>query len=385
MPALPSVPVMRRRQVGVVAAALVLAVVAAACDGDADAADRPTGTPVPSPSYQEGEREPGSTARLCAKVSQRTVRMVGMKAPFRDYDEDDHRCEWTEDESTEHVFVERELTVRIQAYEPPATRRDYSATDEAKHRFRRIDGWGLRETSRVRGLADEAKLARSLDPASRGGEVLLAARHRNVIVDVRVRVNPRSVRVSRRAVAYGALERAALSAMSEVLGGLTGRPVPKPTASAKPGAGEVSAVRDVCAAVRTAGRLAPGVPRLADSRRDSRRAGRCAWVGDEYRQPSLIVEVAAIAPSGVDGASGTQVARQLFDGIDGKETGHEGLGDEAKVDTVDYSSGGRGITLVVREGNLLVAVNHDREHDATKRQLERDAARVARDVLAGYR
>ncbi|MQA04477.1 MAG: hypothetical protein GEV07_17745 [Streptosporangiales bacterium] len=122
----------------VVAAVLGVALVAGGCTGgDVEATPSSTG-PKPSPTVRKGEHTPDPSAELCHAVSTRTLRKLGITEPeISAYGE----CSWSQDDSDDDHSMRRELTVTESTYTPPLTRRSYTASKEARARFRRLAGW----------------------------------------------------------------------------------------------------------------------------------------------------------------------------------------------------------------------------------------------------
>lgn len=368
---------------------LTLTFAVAGCTGDAAGGRTQTATPSRSASYRPGELTPHSLPDLCPAVSARTLRQLGLDHATRDTSQG---CDWSRHEgSGTHVEVQRSLSVTTTVYEPPATRRGYSATDEARYRFRSPYERATVHTVPVRGLGDEAKTARTFVPSAKSSTVWLVVRVRNVVADVSTDMKSRLPFGHGRLPAYGTLEAATLAVATEVVAKLAASASPSPSATPS-GApayrqGEIRRARDVCRALADVGRrLAPGVPRRDISRPGSATSGGCAWWEAGEGRPDLTVQVEAIPPSPVTGETATRTADELYDTSAGTgRTGGRAVGDEAKA----RSYGGdhwttRTSYLLVRKANLLVHVEYDRSDDPTSDQLRRDAITVARKVLAGY-
>ncbi|MQA81105.1 MAG: hypothetical protein GEV10_21915 [Streptosporangiales bacterium] len=366
------------------AVAVVAALTAAGCEGDQpDEANTPT--PLASGSYGAGERTPGSVTDLCDAVSAKSLDRLGVEATT---EQASPRCAWREGDDDSRWQADRELTAEIQAYQQPVTRRESSATDEAKHRFRRLPGWEGSRAIPVRGLGDEARLARTWTPSHKEASVFLAVRVRNVVVDVHMTAESVLEPSHGQVPPVGELEAGVLAAVRDLLGELGARRAsPTVMPSASPGAGEVSRVGEVCGAVGAARRLAPGLrARDISPPRTSAASGCTWWENDGYR-PDLTVQVEAIRPSTLTGESATEVARRLTFAARGEPTKEPPEGaDEARIDHYDFESGrARSAYVVARKANLVVSVEYGRWHHPSKRQMERDAVAVAEDILAGYR
>lgn len=371
----------RRAMSGVL---VVAALTAAGCTGDEPEETAGSPTPLASASYRAGERTPGSVTDLCAEVSAKSLDRLGVEATT---EQATPLCAWREAGDSDR-YVDRELTVGTRAYEQPVTRRDSSATDEAKHRFRRLPGWeGVRGIA-VRGLGDEAKLARAWSPSFRRSSVFLAVRTRNVVVDVHMTVEADLEPDYREVPPVSELEAGVLAVVRDLLAELGERRAsPTATPGASPGAGEVRRVGEVCGAVGAAGRLAPGLrARDISPARTSAASGCTWWENDGYR-PDLTVQVEAVAPSALTGESATEVARRLAFAARGEPVKDPPEGaEEARIDHDDFESGRqRTVYVVARKANLLVSVDYGRWHHPSKRQVERDAIGVAEDILVDYR
>ncbi|MQA04478.1 MAG: hypothetical protein GEV07_17750 [Streptosporangiales bacterium] len=199
----------------------------------------------------------------------------------------------------------------------------------------------------MRRFGDEAKVARFLLPASKRAEVWIAVRDRNTIVEVRARIQSLADSGGDRMPAFDQVEAGTLAAARELLVELAGGKQPAPPRVGYRD-GEFDTVRPVCSAVPTANRLMPGVKQWDTSPPGGRRPG-CAWTDNETEQPSLAVDVEAIAPSRTTGDDATAVARTLYYTNDGERLTEDGLGDEAKLDWFAYGGGrSRTVRVVVR-------------------------------------
>lgn len=368
------------------AVAVLLVSLAAVTGCSGGSSEGSTGSPsassTPSTSYRQGEMRPDAVPDLCAAVSTRTRRTLGVDHALPPSTGD---CTW--DEREDHGFVQdtRELSVSHVAYAPPETRRDYSATDEARYRFRRPVGWVGRRTVPVPDLGDEAKLTRSLDFDQKHSSVWVVVRVRNVIVDVRADMASELEPGDGRLPPFTAVEAGTMAAAREAVAALRAGPSPTPSPSMTYADGDIRRVRDVCrAAGRDGARLVPGVAKRDITTPGGSTAGGCAWWTNTSERPELVVHAEVIPPSGATRESGTQVARGLYFLNQGAAmTGRGSPGDEAKADY--FRSGAFGsVDVLVRKGNLLVHVEYGRWHDPSKAGLERDAAGVAAHVLAGY-
>jgi hypothetical protein len=354
------------------------------CSGGSSAGSTvsPSASPTPSASYRRGEIRPGSVPDLCAAVSTRTRRTLRV----------DHAsppstggCSWTEREDHGFVRDTRELSLSYLAYAPPETRREYSATDEARYRFRRPAGWVGRRTVPVPRLGDEAKLARSLEFDQKHSSVWVAVRVRNVIVDVRAEMTSELEPGDGRLPPFAAVEAGAMAAAGEAVAALHAVASPRPSPSPTYADGEVRRVHGVCPAVdRDGARLAPGVTKRDITTADGSTAGGCTWWDNTGERPGLTVQAEAVPPGAATGESATQVAKDLYYLNRGAPmTGPGAPGDVAKARY--YRSGAYGsVDLLARKGNLLVAVEYERWDHLSKAGMERDAAGVAAHVLAGY-
>lgn len=360
-------------------AVLGVALVAGACTGgDVEATPSSTG-PKPSPTVRQGEHTPDPGAELCHAVSTKTLRKLGITEPDVSANDD---CQWYQYDSGDYQSMRHELTVTESTYTPPLTRRSYTATKEARARFRRLAGWAGVPTVPMRGFGDEAKVARWLAPANKTAEVWIAVRHRNTILEVKSLIQADAG--GDRMLAFDQVEAGTLAAARELLAELSGGEQRAPSRVAYRD-GELDTVRPVCSAVPAANRLAPGVKRWDTSPPGGRRAG-CAWTENEGERPSLVVDVEAIAPSRTTGDSATAVARTLHYTTDGDRLSEDGLGDEAKLDWFVFEKGrSRTVEVVVRQRNLLVSVEYERWQHPDKEQMRKDAIGVARDILREYR
>lgn len=222
------------------------------------------------------------------------------------------------------MAVERSLSVTATVYEPPATRRGYSATDEARHRFRSPYERGTAHTVPVRGLGDEARTARSYLPSDKSRAVGLVVRVHNVVVDVSTDMKSQLPFGHGRLPAYGTVEAATLAASREVVAELaaatspSASPAPSPTQVPVPGyrPGEMRRVHDVCRAIGDVGdRLAPGVPRRDVAPPGSATSGGCAWWEPDERGTDLTVQAEVIPPSPVTGETAYDAAVAAASGI----------------------------------------------------------------------
>lgn len=365
--------------VGGVAAIMVVVLVGGGCtDGDVEATPTTTG-PKPSPTVRSGEHTPDPAAELCRAVSRRTLQQLDMgQAEVSVYGE----CSWSQDESSDRRSIERELTVGYRTFTPPLTRRDYTATKEARARFRRLSGWGGVPTVPVAGFGDEAKVARFLQPSGKGAQVWLAVRDRNTIVQVKAVFDSLSPSGHDALPTFDRVEEGAVAAAGDLLEELTGkRPAKRPVSAH--GDGEIEKVHPVCG-MSGADRLVPGGRRWDISRRGPRARG-CAWTDDGDYAPSLVVDVEALTPSATAGDTATELARRLYYANEGEKLTGDGLGDEAKLDWYVYDGGkSRTAQLLVRQRNLLVYVEYERWRHPDARQMRQDAIAVARDVLRKY-
>lgn len=372
---------MRGRR-ALIAVAVVTALAVTGCQEDEPEETANTPTPLASGSYGAGERTPGSVSELCAKVSAKSLERLGVDATS---EQASPQCSWDERDDDSRWQADRELTAQVTAYQQPVTRREKSASDEAKHRFRRLPGWEGSRAIPVRGLGDEASLARTWNPSHKEGSVFLAVRVRNVVVDVHMTVESLLEPTHGAVPPMSELEAGVLAVQRDLLAELgVRRASPTATPSASPGTGEVRRVGDVCGAVDAARRLAPGVrARDISPARTSAASGCTWWQNDGYR-PDLTVQVEAVGPSTLTGESATEVARRLSFAVRGTRAKDPPAGaDEARIDHYEFESGrARSVYVVARKANLLVSVEYGRWHHPSKRQMQRDAVAVAEGVLA---
>lgn len=335
-----------------------------------------------SASYEHGERTPGSVRDACTAVAGRTLARLGLHGPPRHVFGPD-TCNWGDPITSVH-HVRRDLRVTVGAVAPTA---HGTATEAATRAFGKLRGFeGDREHNRdvkhpvpVRGLGDQAKLARRWSPSLKRTGASVMVRLGNVIVTANMVVETATTRAYARVRPQAELEAGVAAAAQDVLrrlGGTSAAPTPAPSASG--GRSEIRRVRDVCDGTHGTARLVSGAAPRDIGPVHSTVADGCAWGED------LVVQVEASAPRTLTGESGTDVARQLMYLTYGKRAKQPPKGaEEAKT---DYSKSGVGggdrATLVVRRANLIVAVECFER--ASKRQLRRDAVRVAEEVLAEY-
>lgn len=384
MPGTSTVGRVRMITVGVLLGCLLLT---SACTSDEpDEAQSSWHPPSPSPNWQKNDYRPGSVDDLCTSVSERALRTMGITDAAVDTDDslsdsEVKTCSWTHEYDSSDYQVDRTLSVRYTAYEPPATRRDYTPTREAKYKFRVPDGWQGRTSSPVRGLGDDAKVSRHLELDERDGGVWLAVRHRNLVIDVRAESGDELGSIGHGSTpTLDALEAGARAAMTDILTRLelTAKYGKVPAA----GDGEVTRAKAACDAV--GGELTPPFDPHDTTEKGSPLSSGCAWTSDDLDGPELTVDVEVVTPSRLDGRSGTAIATGLFHDSYAKLRDGSKVGDETKVGRSSFEDE-RTIWVHARKGNLLVTVEYERSGRPSERTLERDATAVAKDVLEDYR
>lgn len=374
-----------RTIIAVAVAAVALA--AGGCTPQEPGKRSSSSTPSASASYRNGERTPGSVRDACTAVTKKSLARLGLGGAPR------HRfgpntCNWGDPvRSVRHVL--RDLRVMVGAVEPTE---QSTATEAATRAFGRLHGFeGDRKHSRdvqrpvpARDLGDQAKLARRWSHSPKRAAVSLMVRTGNVIVTVEMREESSTASAYRRIGSQAELEKDVLAAAEDVLGRLGKRsPSPAATPSVSYPPHEIRRVLNVCSAVDDGARLVPGAPSRDIRPAHTTAAGGCYW---EAGEPSLVVQVEASAPRAYTGESGTDVARQLTYLAHGKRATKLPDGaDEAKTDySVSKKYRYRFANLVVRRANLVVAVEYQNWAEPSKRQMQRDAVRVAEEVLAEY-
>lgn len=344
--------------------------------GTGESTPSATASASPTPTYRAGERTPGSVSDLCGAISRRTLHRLGFSEPTVQ----DNGCGWHEDYDRGSSEAEQDLTVRHEAFAPPQTRRQDTATDQARYKFRRLPGWEHVETTPVRGMGDQAKVSRLLTLPTRHAHVWIAVRWHNVIIEVQVKSRG-SVR------SFDELEAGTVAATQDVLAALDETAPREPTVSSpgSPG-GPVERIRDVCDSVTAARRLVPGATLSNTAPKGSGLSAGCRWEYDGDERPDLDVNVEVIRPSRTTREGATRVARRFFRRADGEKVAHrDGIGNEAKLDHFSYDSGSHvEATLVARKGNLLVCVEYGRWKHPQREELDRDVLGVARRILEEY-
>lgn len=366
----------------IIGGCLLTLLVTTGCTGGGEPSSTPsTHTPKATPTIRKQEFSSEDAPQFCEAVSDKTLRKLGMRGPDIDTS---LGCSWREDDDSSGD-VERELTVDRRTYDPPLTRRSYTATKEARVRFSRLSGWEDVQTTPVRRLGDQAKVARHLRSSGTIEDVWLAVRERNVILEVKASNNAHLSASNGKVVPFGQLESAAVAAAGELLGKLTADRQSAPRVAGYRD-GESKSAHPVCSAVKTARRLVPGISAKDTSTKGVPYARGCTWSDrDGHEQPSLDVDVQAIPPSRSTGETATQSARVLYYTNSGRKL--NGLGDDAKLELDRFTFKGeesRTASVLVRKGNLLVFVEYQRWHHPSKAQVRRGAVETAKDVLKGY-
>ncbi|GAA2069308.1 hypothetical protein GCM10009801_18750 [Streptomyces albiaxialis] len=352
-------------------------------------------TPLRKRGWREGDLRPDEVATACEAVSptaRKALRVYrkGMPPP-----ED---CSWEERYAPSHA--ERRLDVTVTAHQPGGD--GEPAVSVARKAFRSAgeekngdggdggDDGAFAGAHRLKGLGDEAKsLAHgSVRDSASGARILV--RHRNVTVRVTARTEALEDGLRGEVPPRHRVEAAARVAAADVLKRL-GADVPGSARRlADPAGGGTSEAEPVCARLRSeAARLAPGAEALDTTPKggaDGRVTG-CVWESGDDLSPSLSVRVKAVPDSPLTGESAAELAGDAVTPEDGAEM--RGLGDEARIERDSFTfrrtgNMNRRHTLTVREGNLVVTVEHQRWHHPPKSRLDTDVRRVARRVLSAY-
>jgi len=364
------------------AAVLVLLAVSGCTGGTPDSAPSPSGTAAPSSRWRAGEF---TTDRLtCDAISPQALSRLNMDDRPQIVGNLCHAYESAEDGD-----VTRSFDFRVRRYTPSKLRPDSSATGEARHEFRHPNEWRNAEygsDTAVRGLGDEAKIARLVLGHDWTHRAAVTVRVRNVVFQVRAEVQSHDEHARGGVQPIGDLETGVLAAAREVLARLTPGATPPPAASYRPG--EVRTVRDVCDSVDASDRLFPGVTgdRSASA---SPRGGGCMWErehGDE-KNDFLLVNVEAVPPSPVGGVAATRVAAAVArPWSDDTPASLRGVADDVRRFRYD---GGRlhHASVQARRGNLLVSAEFKRwTGGAPKRSraMEKQVVGVVKQIFADY-
>ncbi|MDL4775562.1 hypothetical protein [Actinomadura xylanilytica] len=363
-----------RRAAGTAALAAALLV----CGCSEDDGGRTTASASPTASWRPNEFR-GPVTNLCTAVSVGTLRRLRVEpsAPVR---ATVPRCEWQNERGDD---VNRHLNMDLKVYEPPQTRLEYSATKEAAYRFRHLPGWeALGPGTPVGGFGDEAKIVRGWWPFRNLQTIRLAIRVRNAVLQV---TSQQSVSLSRhrdQVSPLAELEGAAAVAVREALTRLGPPETPEPPVAAPPfAAGEVSDTGEVCEGLTAPGRLVPGITRHGAETADPMTSG-CAWSEDDGERPALTIDARAFSPSPLTGETGTQIATALLRRWRGDGSPAPKLGDEARTDHLEFRKGlSRTSRLLVRHRNMLLYVDYDRWHNASKKAMDKETIGIAKAVL----
>jgi hypothetical protein len=287
-------------------------------------------------------------------------------------------CDWREDDEDRRDHVERTLIVSGLAYRPDKT----GATDQARAAFRDPPGWTkFGPAVPVRGLGDEAKLVRDLNPSVARRHVALAVRWRNVLTLVDLDLESLLERNRGRIPPSSEVEAGAVAVARDILAGVHAPPAPAPATPPYAG-GEVRKVRVTCDSIGAARRLVPGISRHPIAGSDLR-AG-CDWSENDGERPALTVEAEVVPPSAATGETGTRIATTLFGQWRPKDPRVPKLGDEARIDHFTFESGvSRSSSVVARRGNLLVYVSYGRWNHPSTAMMDAEVIDIAKAVLAG--
>jgi hypothetical protein len=282
--------------------------------------------------------------------------------------------------------VERTLAVRSTFYAPSVTRPPFSATDQARQGFQSPQEWERSAPAMpVRGLGDEATIARRFYPGGKERGVVLTVRLRNAVIQIDVKEWALLEPYWGRVPPVAEVEAAAVAAARQILARLDSRPAPVASVPAYL-PGEVRRVGNICDSVGAADRLVPGIRRRDISPAGSALDSGCHWGQNQGRRPSLTVEAEVITPSPATGQTASQIATALFPlwKIAGARALR--LGDEAKMHHFDFRSGAyRASTVFLRRGNLLVYVDYGRWNHPSIKMMDNEVINLAKAVLADNR
>jgi hypothetical protein len=287
-------------------------------------------------------------------------------------------CYLREDAKDQNDHVDRTLTVSGLAYRPAKT----GATDQARAVFRDPPGWKRsRPAVPVRGLGEEAKLVRTLNPSVAQRHVALAVRWRNVFTLIDLDLNSALDRNRGRIPPSSEVEAGVLAVARDILAGIHVPPAPAPTAPAYL-SGEARKVKVTCDSIGAARRLVPGISRHPIAGSDLR-AG-CDWSENDGERPDLTVEAEVIPPSAATGETGTRIATTLSGQWRPKDPRVPKLGDEARIDHFTFQAGlSRTSSVVARRGNLLVYVSYGSWNHPSTAMMDAEVIGIAKAVLAG--
>ncbi|WP_419997521.1 PQQ-binding-like beta-propeller repeat protein [Streptomyces boninensis] len=374
---------------------------------DAETIRQWDGTKTKKRGWRKGDLRPDAVANACEAVSptaRKAMLVYRKKLPPPE------GCAWVERFAPDGA--DRELDVTVTAHQPggdkdpdtvpsPGSSRKLTpavavakkafratGTGKGKVKIERDAGKILADAHPLTGLGDEAKSNAygTVEDGISRADILV--RYRNVTVRVKA-MTEASLDYRRGEVPpQHRVEAAARVAAADVLERL-GADVPAAARRlAEPVGGEIDEVKSVCSRLRSeSAALVPGIKALDTTSKggaDGRVSG-CVWESDADGAPSLTVRVKAVPDSPLTGESAEKQAKDEIASTDGEKL--SGFGDEARLDTFTFEHTGeksRHHTLTVRQGNLLLYVDHKRWHHPSKSQLDADVRRVARRVLSAY-
>lgn len=351
---------------------VIMLTVLAGCTGGPGPTSTGTGAPAGIRSgWQEGEFT--QDRDICTAVSEATVARLSL-SPAGKAAEDPPSCVWTERGSR----PTRRLSIVQLRYRPPA---GGTAAREAKRAFQAPEGWVYRASAPVRGLGDQAMLARRFEPGLRLREVALAVRVRNVILLVKAssgthveeRAPARVADLSGRVVPLGDLEMAVEAAARDVLPAFGVKPAPSRPAPAL-GEREIGRIGKICGTVDTWEHPLKGLEVTDVRAAGSERARACRWgprrPGGSARPvqaTELAIEAEVVPPSRLTGETATRATgainyagttiREELTGADDGVAGAAVIEDEAESGR-EYTYG-----YFAVEGNLLVHLRYTARFD----------------------